>query len=213
MMSSRRLCRLLVGLSTFVWLAGGAFASPLPTAAQIRTAFVSVDTNRNGRISIAEWDNASFALFHSVDKNNDDFIDRDELKAGNLAPDTFLRADVDHDQRLSVREFVDLRRAIFNTADIDRDDVLTPIEFELLILMERVGWQDANQNGRIEISELSASLNKAFSALDTDGDGTVSDVEASYMRPGAFKRYDTNQDGRLSRDEFLQGYRNEMISG
>jgi len=178
----------------------------LPTAAQIKTAFNALDSRRAGMISLKDWDTASFTLFRALDKNNDEFIDRVELQAGNLAPDTFLRADLNRDDRLSVSEFVGLRRALFQTADIDRDDRLSPAEYELLILMERVGWQDANQNGRIELSELTRSLEVAFAGLDKDGDGALTATEAAYMRPETFKRYDTNHDGRLS----LEGLRNDL---
>jgi Ca2+-binding EF-hand superfamily protein len=78
--------------------------------------------------------------------------------------------------------------------------------------MERVGWQDANQNSRIEMSELSASLGKAFAELDADRDAALSEKEAAYMRPAIFKLYDTDRDGRLSREEFVQGYRRELIA-
>lgn len=213
-MKTTALCRLpALGAIFAGLLAGTAFGLDLPTADKIKTAFAALDSNRNGRITLKDWDIASFALFRALDKNNDDFIDRAELQAGNMMPDTFLRADVNRDDRLSVSEFTQLRRALFQTADIDRDDVLSAAEFELLILMERVGWQDANQNGRIEISELTNSLRVAFAGLDTDGDGALSAAEAAYMRPEAFKRFDTNRDGRLSLEEFVQGYRNEMISG
>ncbi len=194
-------------------LAATAFGLELPTAAKIKTAFAALDSGRRGRVSDQDWDKASFALIRALDKNNDDFIDREELQAGNLAPDTFLRADVNRDDRLSVSEFTELRRALFHTADIDRDDLLTPAEYELLILMERVGWQDANQNGRIEMSELTRSLQGAFTGLDADADGSLTAAETAYLRPEAFKRFDADRNGRLSLDEFVQGYRNEMISG
>lgn len=194
-------------------LATTAFALELPTAAKIKTAFVALDASRLGKISSNDWDNASFALFRALDKNGDEFIDREELRAGNLAPDTFLRADLNRDDRLSVGEFTELRRAIFHTADIDRDDFLSPAEYELLILMERVGWQDANQNGRIELSELTRSLQAAFAGLDTNADGSLTPAETTYMRPEAFRRFDVNHDGRLSLEEFVGGYRAEMLSG
>lgn len=199
---------LLAGL-----LASAAFGVEIPPAGKIRTAFDAVDASRRGVIDGREWDEASFALFRAADKNNDDVIDREELRSGNMAPDTFLRADLNRDEHLSVSEFTELRRALFHTADIDRDDRLTRAEFELLILMERVGWQDSNQNGRIEMSELTSSLLVAFGGLDTDADSALSEAEAAYMRPEAFKRFDTDHNGRLSRDEYIQGYRTEMISG
>lgn len=187
--------------------------SAFPTAAKIKAAFDAVDASRNGAISRDEWDAASFALFRAADKNNDNLIDSDEIKNSSIAPDTFLRADANHDGKLSVSEFTELRRAIFATADIDRDDFLTPVEYELLVVMETVGWQDRNQNGRVDLSELGDSLAKAFDEIDTDHDGLLSLAEAAYMRPAAFKRYDTNQDGKLTREEFVTGYRTELISG
>lgn len=194
-------------------LATAAFGMEVPAAGKIRTAFDAVDASRRGTIDSKEWDEASFALFRAADQNNDDTIDREELRTSNLAPDTFLRADLDRDERLSVSEFTGLRRALFQTADIDRDDSLTRAEFELLILMERVGWQDANQNGRIEMSELSASLVAAFAGLDVDANAELTRAETAYLRPEAFKRFDTDRNGKLSRDEYVQGYRTEMISG
>ena len=194
-----------------------AFSAPavraLPTAAQIRGAFTAIDTTGNGAISIDEWEHASFALFHAADTNNNNFIDADELQGSNIAGDTFLRADTDHDGRLSVSEFMELRRAIFQLTDIDRSDNLDSVEFELLIVMEQVGWTDRNQNGRIDLSELSESLAKAFTQVDTDHDGKLSATEAGFMPAGKFKAFDQNHDGQLSLDEFVAGYRAALLGG
>ncbi len=183
----------------------------LPTAAQIKTAFAAIDTSGNGAINAEEWDKASFALFHAADKNGNNFIDADELQGSAIAQDTFLRADTDHDGRLSVSEFMEVRRAIFQVADIDRDGNLSPVEFELLIVMERVGWIDRNHNGIIELSELRDSLAKAFDELDLDHDGKLSPAESAYMAEGEFTRFDKNHDGQLSRDEFIGGYRAVLL--
>ncbi len=188
-------------------------ARALPTAAQIRTAFNAVDSSRNASISAEEWDQASFALFRAADKNNDDAIDREELGASTIAPDTFLRADLDRNERLSVGEFAEHRRALLEICDIDRNEFLSEGEFELMILMEKVGWLDANQNGRIELSELTASLLRVFGEIDTDRDSALTAAEAGYMRPVSFKRFDINRDGALSREEFVAGYRSEILSG
>ncbi len=215
-MTRRGLRRLGIALAlhalTLPGLAAPASAGT-PSAARIKTAFDAMDTSRNGAINGAEWDHASFALFRSYDKNNDDHIDREELKATAIAPDTFRRIDLDQDGRLGVGEFTDLRRTLFQIADIDRNDYLSPVEYELFIVMERVGWQDANQNGRIELSELTASLNRAFTELDLDRDGRLQVTEAAFMRPAALTRFDRDRDGALGRDEFVGGYRSEMIGG
>lgn len=187
-------------------------AHAFPSAAQIKTAFTALDTSDNKAIGAAEWDAASFALFRVADKNNNNFIDATELQGSAIAQDTFLRADTDRDGRLSVREFMDLRRTMFHIADIDRDDFLSFVEYELLIVMEQVGWIDRNQNGRIEFSELTDSLAKAFAQLDTDRDGRLSAAEAGYLSPEAFKDFDTNGDGTLTPAEFDAGYRKALTN-
>jgi Ca2+-binding EF-hand superfamily protein len=204
-------CALLA--AAFLLGLGASAVRALPTAAQIRAAFTAMDTSENDAISLDEWDRASFALFHAADKNKNDFIDADELQASNIAQDTFLHADTDHDGRLSLSEFLELRRALFHIADIDHDDNLIYVEYELLIVMEQVGWTDRNHNGRIEISELRESLIKAFEELDVDHDGKLSPAETTYMPAAEFKAFDKNGDGQLTLDEFIAGYRTALTSG
>lgn len=203
-----------------VWLAaifllalGVPSARALPAATQIRTAFTEMDATGNRAINLEEWDRASFALFRAADKNKNDVIDADELQGSSIAQDTFLLADTNHDGRLGVSEFMELRRAIFRIADIDRDDSLLYVEFELLIVMEQVGWTDRNQNGRIELSELSESLAKAFEQLDADHDGKLTPAESGYMPAAEFKAFDKNRDGNLTSDEFIAGYRTAILGG
>lgn len=200
-------------LIIFLWVlaVGVTSARALPTAAQIKVAFDAIDTDKSGAISATEWDRASFALFRAADKNNNDFIDADELQGSSIAQDTFLHADTNHDGRLSIGEFMELRRAIFQVADIDRNEKLDPVEFELLVLMEQVGWVDRNQNGIIELSELRDSLAKAFEQLDLDHDGRLTAAETTYMPAKEFKTFDKNGDGQLSVDEFVAGYRKALL--
>lgn len=201
----------LLALVAFAWAATAARA--FPTAVQIKAAFDEIDTSHNGAINAAEWERASFVLFHAADKNNNNFIDASEITGGAIAQDTFLRADTDHDGRLSVGEFMALRRAIFQIADIDHDDNLTYVEFELLIVMEQVGWVDANHDGRIELSELRESLAKAFAELDADHDGKLTPAEAAYMPAEEFQKFDSDHDGKLTAAEFIAGYRAALLGG
>ncbi len=197
----------------FLVLLGAAPVRALPTAAQIRTAFLALNTSGNGEISVDEWDRGSFALFRAADKNHNDFIDADELAGSNIAQDTFLLADTNHDGRLSLSEFMDLRRALFQLADIDHDDNLDYVEFELLIVMEQVGWVDRNGNGRIDLSELKESLAKAFAQLDVNHDGKLSRAEAVFMPENEFKAFDKIGDGQITLEEFIAGYRAALFAG
>lgn len=201
--------RLIILLSAFA--IGTLSARALPTAAQIKVAFDAVDTKRDGVIDAAEWDRASFALFRAADKNNNDLVDADELQGSSIAQDTFLHADTNHDGRLSIGEFMELRRAIFQVADIDRGEKLDAVEFELLVVMEQVGWVDQNQNGLIELSELRDSLTKAFAQIDVSHDGQLTPAETPHMPAKEFKAFDKNGDGQLSVDEFVSGYRKTLL--
>lgn len=186
-------------------------ARALPTVVQIKTAFAAIDTDGSTTLSASEWDAASFALFRAADKNNNNVIDPAELQGSSLAQDTFLRADTNRDGRLGVSEFMELRRALYRIADIDRDEQLAPVEFELLLVMEQVGWLDRNQNGRIELSELGDSLRQIFEQLDTDRDHRLSPTEAIHLSSEAFKASDTNADGQLSPEELIAGYRAALL--
>jgi hypothetical protein len=119
-MSARCFIALLLVLVSALPAAGA-----LPTAASIAAALREIDTTGNDAISPAEWRVASFALFRATDKNDNHFIEADELKASALAQDTFRRLDVDGDGRLSIDEFMTLRREMFGVADYNRDDYVT----------------------------------------------------------------------------------------
>lgn len=192
------------------WIAAITAGHAMPAAAEVLKAFHVLDVSGNNAIDAKEWQRGSFALFRFADKNNNDFIDADELKGSSLAQDTFLRVDRNHDGRLSIDEFMEFRRNIFDVADIDHDDYLTFVEFELMIVFETSGWNDANRSERMEASELGAALTKIFEELDVDRDGRLSAPEAAYMPAGRFARFDRDGDGKLSLEELILGYRAEF---
>ncbi len=191
-------------------LAAVSAHAAFPHAGQIRAAFVALDASRNETITEAEWQRGTDALFQASDRDHNGFIDTADLPGSAMAPDTFLRVDRDRDGRLSAAEFGELRRTLFRSADIDRNDTLDIVEYELLIVFERVGWQDRNGSERVEPSELRESLARALQELDADGDGQLSPAEAAYLRPAAFTKFDKDEDKSLTLDELVAGYRKEL---
>ena len=185
-------------------------ARALPAAAEIAAALRAIDTTRNIAINRTEWQQASFALFRATDTNDNDFIDADELKTSSLAQDTFLRLDLNHDGRLSIDEFMHLRRAIFDTADFNQDDYINLVEFELLIVYEKVGWRERDEATRLPVSQLRIVLTKLFELLDQDRNGHISRDETAYMQPKRFERLDQDKDGKLTQEELIVGYRREF---
>lgn len=199
----RCLCLLLLA-------AGASSLRAMPSAAQVTTAFREIDTDRSNTISAAEWQQASFALFRAADINDNDFIEKEELKASTLAPDTFLRLDADGDGRLSVEEFMHQRRAMFATADFNGNGVLSLLEFELLLVYEAVGWRERNEPAQLPVAQLRVVAEKLFKLLDQSADGYLDRTEAAYMQPARFERFDQDKDGKLSPAELASGYRREF---
>ena len=164
------------------------------------------DFNPNGP---ATWTTRNFQI---LDRNRDNRISSSEWY---YAPEYFRRADRDRNGSLSAAEFTAHGGTVW---DDDRDDT-----FENL---------DVNNNGRIEQREWHGTLD-AFQWLDRNRDNWLSRAEVvgetsgqstfdnfaslDYNRNNSlefpewrwsrrsFDRYDTNADGRLTRQEFAAG--------
>lgn len=186
-------------------------ALAMPSAAEIGATFNAIDRSGNGAISHAEWERASLLLFRSADKDRDNFLVPADLGVTTIAQDTFSLADRDHDGRLSMPEYMRLRRALFTAADVDHNENLTRVEFELLTLLSETGWSDQGHNGRLEPSELRAALIQGFARIDEDHDNFLCPAELAYMKPARRERFDEDHDGRVSQDEFVQGYLNFVV--
>lgn len=182
----------------------------LPSATDISAAFQALDENANGAIGTAEWEKASFALFRSYDKNNDNALELPEVLHENLASSTFVRVDENGDRRVDIDEYMRLRRAIFSTADIDRTESIDAVEFELLRLLGEVGWTDKNKNRRIEFSELQASLVTLFKQADLNQDGRLTDDEASFLPTTEFQAI--AKDNSVDLDTLVASYKRRLLS-
>ncbi len=209
-LSFRALCA-LTGSGLLVIFASAcallATHGPLPTHAEIRAAFDSLDSNHDGTISQTEWRTKSELLFATLDKNHDGFVDRVEIGANQMLLETFPEVDAKGDGRLSRPEFIRLRDIIFRAADIDRDDQISFVEYELLVLLRRTGWHDRNQDGRIEMSELNEALEQAFPLLDTNLNGVLAGEECAFLAPAHREAMDPKKTGRITLRQFINGYR------
>ena len=167
------------------------------------------DFNPNGP---ATWTARNFSI---LDRNRDSRISSSEWY---YAPEYFRRADRDRNGSLSAQEFTGGGTGTGTVWDDDRDD-----RFENL---------DVNNNGRIEQREWHGTLD-AFRWMDRNNDNWLSRTEVvgetsgqstfdnfaslDYNRNNSlefaewrwsrrsFDLYDTNDDGRLTRQEFTAG--------
>ena len=88
-----------------------------------RVAFAETDTNQDGVIDHAEFQNRLDEVFFSADTDKNGFLDPTELKR--LAfPEDFREDDKDADGRVSMHEFLRVRFHDFTKADQNDDGVL-----------------------------------------------------------------------------------------
>ena len=144
--------------------------------------FVSLDHNRDGRITSNEW-HYERESFVRADRNRDGALDRAE----------FLGADLDDD-----------RDDRFDNLDANRNGRLERDEWHASD--DAFTWLDRNRDGVLSRGEVTgdeqvASRNDQFASLDYDGDGTIARSEWHWSL-GSFNQRDLNRDGVLSRREF-----------
>ncbi|MFB4269404.1 EF-hand domain-containing protein [Nonomuraea sp. GTA35] len=156
------------------------------TASNLALIFAALDTNDDNRLTAA------------------DFTLRADQFCAALAPDP----DSAHHQGIR-KGFADWWEHLRSVADIDRDGSVSCAEY-LAAASNKVG-RSADGHAEVVLS-LAAPL---FDATDTDADGAISLQE--YVRfytamdldgkigELAFARLDNDGDGRLNRQEFLDG--------
>jgi hypothetical protein len=196
----------------FSWIAAPvlmAAAEPLnlPTAQQLQAMFHEIDASGNGAIDAREWRDASVRLFQLTDLNHDDILDETELAANARLRAAYPNLGTFRRGVIAREEFMALRDGMFRGGDIDRNDYVSAVEYEILLLARRTGWNDRNRDERINMSELRDILFGAFIILDVDGDGWLSAAETPFLSPRNRAEMDPEQTGRISRDQLVNGYR------
>jgi EF-hand domain pair/EF hand len=80
-------------------------------------------------------------------------------------------------------------------------------------LLDRMAGADANHDGNITKPELIAFRTANFARIDRDGDGFMTNNDIpSFLQgrlpidiPALTRQFDANKDGKVSRDEFVNG--------
>ena len=142
--------------------------------------FSSIDRNRDGRITRAEW-LYDMEGFLRADRNRDNVLTRAEFLGGDIdddREDTFADLDQDGDGRVERNEWHGSREA-----------------FE---------WMDRNNDGVLSRAEVADEQTPAerdlFASIDTNRSGRIERNEWHWS-PVSFNGRDRNNDGVLSREE------------
>ncbi|MES1150612.1 MAG: EF-hand domain-containing protein [Dongia sp.] len=92
-----------------------------------------VDTDKDGKISKAEFDTESTALFKRLDKNSDGKIAADEVPARHWGKGPqFGMMDTDKDGKVTKAEFTAAEDHMFQKLDANGDGVITPDEMQAM---------------------------------------------------------------------------------
>lgn len=146
-----------------------------------------LDTNKDGKVTLAEITESKQAWLREVDSNKDGVATQAEIEASMTArrkahlDELFAREDKNKDGRIS-RDESSMPERWFARVDANNDGSLTREE-----LSQRPGKRggkdagkhpklaklDANSDGKIDAAELKASAEQMLKRLDKNGDGTL----------------------------------------
>lgn len=148
--------------------------------------FSTIDRNRDGRISRAEWF-YDVEGFMRADRNRDNMLSRVEFLGGDIdddRDDTFADLDMNRDGRIERSEWHGSRDA-FEWMDRNNDGTLSRTEVvgeEVAPESDLFAGLDANRNGVIDRSEWQWSR-LSFTGRDRNNDGVLSRGELGAAAP------------------------------
>jgi Ca2+-binding EF-hand superfamily protein len=158
--------------------------------------FAEVDTNKDGKVSLAELTASRESWLTKVDTNKDGVATQPEIEASfsarrqEHAQKMFAREDANKDGRLT-RDESRMPSAWFERADVNKDGALTLAEL--------------TEARKIAAADKGASKGPGsgkHQGFDANADGKVDREELRTAAANQFAQLDKNKDGSLTRDEF-----------
>jgi hypothetical protein len=116
----------------------------------------------------------------------------------------FERLDTDGNDVIEPREIEAARRATFERADANNDDYVTGPEIDALRAEIAQEYGRGGGGARQRAPEGTRQADR-IKAIDTDGDGRISQAEFMSGRDALVLRFDGNGDGSVTRAEMEEG--------
>jgi Ca2+-binding EF-hand superfamily protein len=187
----------------------GAFANPASpdgTAKPERAAawFERFDTNKDGVIDKSEIQAAREGIFERMDANKDGFIDADEAKSAH----SHFQHGKRHGRMANPEERVKRAEAMFDRLDANKDGSISREEYKVHVdnvreRAEKAQERHENRQSKREGRKAEGKAGKGgLMRLDTNNDGRISKEEFLTGSAKWVERFDTNKDGQITRAEF-----------
>lgn len=222
----RRVSVLLAGTAIAFALGATAFAQTGPgtktPGERFRTQFFErLDTNKDGKITKAEYEASRAAEFKAADKNGDGFVSKEEFAAygdqrrGDFVDRIFARLDKNGDGKLDAAELAAGHGKRGDRAErgdkAERGDRGgRRLNFERADAAKK-GFLTLEDLTKLRSAHFEAALKKRFEALDTNRDGKLTADELAPERKDAILRADANKDGAVTFDEFAARSRQFLV--
>ena len=197
------------------------FGGPPGGFMRMNPVLAALDADQDGTVSAAELSKATAAL-KSLDKDNDGKLSPEEMRPrfgrgpggpagpggpggpGGRDPEemvkNLLEFDKNNDGVLTKDELPERMQGLMARADADNDGKLTKEELTKSASNMRGPGGDRGPGGRGPGGPGMMRMDKVFSALDTDQDGTVSAAEME-VAAKSLAKLDANSDGKLTEEE------------
>ncbi len=164
-----------------------------------------LDTDKDGVISAAEWQNASAALA-KLDANGDGQITPDELRPPGRPPaeddmvKTLMAFDKNGDGKLSKAELPERMQGMLARGDKDGDGFLTTAELQAMTPPRQQEGENHGPRGGGMMR-----MDPVLAAIDADKNGIISAAELKNAVT-ALKPLDKDNDGQLTGQEIRPAF-------
>lgn len=150
--------------------------------------FERLDTNKDGRVALAEAEAAAQQFFDKLDANKDNEVTSREADEGTRVmreeelAGRFKTLDKNGDGRLTLEE-AKVPVTFFERLDTNHDKVATLEEFQAVAKLNAGGGElgfkrvDGNADGKVTRAEATDAVSRRFASADPNGDGVITRAE------------------------------------